>query len=502
VILDLLRGWADRTPDAAFVVSDEGTYSYAAVYDRSCRFARQLAEAGIGRGDHVALLAGNSTAYLVAWFGINALGAVAVMLNSQLISDAMDYLVGQSDSRLIVADAPWIARCASDLQEGRDRLPRICIEDEASFLAGLTAWAPVEPVSCAPLDTCTILYTSGTTGRPKGVLCSHAGHLAVGRETARIVNLTRADRTLVFMPLFHTNPQMYAVMSALTVGCSLALRPRFSATTFFEDAQRFAATGCTFVGTVLAILASRYPTQQTAHRLRFAIGGGTTRELATLMQDRFGICVHEMYGMTEIGGWVSANAAGAYRIGSAGQPRHDMDVRIVDAEDNEVGAGQAGEIVVRPLAPGAILSGYYKRPEAFAAACRNLWFHTGDIGSFDTDGFLYFHGRAGELIRRGGEMIAPAEIEDLLRRVPGVVDCAALAVPDPIMGDEVKVVVVTDDAMTHQEVRDRLAASLPDFKLPRYVEFAQHIPRTATEKILRRELQHIDGAVVDLKPRR
>ncbi len=357
-------------------------------------------------------------------------------------------------------------------------------------------------MACAPLDTCTILYTSGTTGRPKGVLCSHAGHLAVGRETARIVGLTRADRIMVFMPLFHTNPQMYAVMSALTVGCSLALRPRFSATSFFADAERLAATGCTFVGTVLAILAARHASPQTAHRLRFAIGGGTTRELAALVEDRFAIRVHEMYGMTEVGGWVTANALDAHRIGSAGLPRHDVEVRVVGDADEERPPGEAGEIVVRPRAPGVILSGYFRRPEAFAAACRNLWFHTGDIGSFDADGFLYFHGRAGELIRRGGEMIAPAEIEHLLRELPGVVDCAAVGVPDPIMGDEVKVAVVAGAAMTHREVRDRLAASLPPFKLPRYVEFVDHIPRTATEKILRRELQHVGGAVVDLLPRR
>ncbi len=330
-------------------------------------------------------------------------------------------------------------------------------------------------------------------------MCAHAGYLATGRETARILDLTGGDRIFVYLPLFHTNPQMYALMGALTAGASLAIAPRFSAGAFFEDARRLGATGCTFVGTVLAILAARYGAPVRDHALRFAIGGGTTRALAETIEDRFGFRVHELYGMTEVGGWVSGATAPDHRLGSAGRVRPDMDVMIVDAADEPVPTGERGEIVVRPRRPNLMLIGYYNKPGAFGEACRNLWFHTGDIGSLDADGYLYFHGRTKEIIRRGGEMIAPQELETELRKLPGILDCAVVAVPDPIMGDEIKAAIVAEDGFDLGSLRRDLARTLPAFMLPRYAERVPHIPRTETEKIIRREIDYLDHRVVDLK---
>jgi crotonobetaine/carnitine-CoA ligase len=292
---------------------------------------------------------------------------------------------------------------------------------------------------------------------------------------------------------------MYAVTSALTAGASLAIQPRFSASSFFEDARRFGATGCTFVGTVLAILAARHPEPVRDHGLRFTIGGGTTRELAQTIEDRFGIKVHELYGMTEVGGWVSGSTADDHRLGSTGRVRSDMQVQIVDGGDNPLGPGERGEIVVRPGGPNLILMGYYNKPDEFAKASRNFWFHTGDVGSFDQDGFLYFHGRSKEVIRRGGEMISPSELELQLRKLAGIVDCAVVGVPDPIMGDEIKAVVVADAGFDLRSIRRQLAAFVPAYMLPRYAERVSHIPRTETEKILRREIAYIDDRVTDFK---
>jgi crotonobetaine/carnitine-CoA ligase len=498
MIVDLLSNWAERTPDAAFVVTDDGSYSYAEIRSHTLRMAARLDEAGIGRGDHVALVAGNSAGFLVSWFAINALGGVAVTLNNQLKAADTDYLLTQSDSRLIVADRPWIAAHIGQLcPEARD-LPLICMEADATFFAGLASYRERDAVSCAPDEVCTILYTSGTTGLPKGVMCTHAAYVACGRHSARILGLTPSDRTFVFMPLFHTNPQTYAVMSALYTGSSLALRQKFSATSFFDDARRLGATGCTFVGTVLAILAARYSEPQKNHAMRYCIGGGTTEELARTVHERFGLFVHELYGMTETGGWVSGSPAHEHRVGANGKVRDDMEVQIVDADDRKVPTGTRGEIVVRPKDPYVILVGYYNKPEQMISACRNLWFHTGDIGSFDEDGFLYFHGRAKELIRRGGEMIAPIVIEQRLRTMGGVLDCAAVGVPDDIMGEEIKLVIVASEPFAARKVREHLAETLPHMFLPRYVEFVEHIPRTESEKVLRRELVYVDERVTDL----
>jgi acyl-CoA synthetase (AMP-forming)/AMP-acid ligase II len=497
MILERLSHWAGRTPQRPFVVTTEKSFSYGEIYSLSRKFATLLHERGIGKGDHVALISGNSAAFLVSWFGINAVGAVAVCLNDQLMGDSIDYLVAQSDSKLIVADQEWLGMRHGDLRDDRARLPTITIDDEA-FLAQVTLLSEADVAPIAPHDVCTILYTSGTTGRPKGVMCAHGGYAATGVQSARILELTPEDRIFVYLPLYHTNPQTYAVMSALTVGASLGLRRRFSATSFFEDAKALQATGCTFVGTVLAILAARYSEPVRDHRMRFSIGGGTTAELARTIEERFGFKVHELYGMTEVGGWVSGSTARDHKLGANGRVRPDMQVQIVDAADNPVPLGERGEIVVRPLEPNRVLLGYYNKPDELAKASRNFWFHTGDVGSFDADGYLYFHGRTKELIRRGGEMISPQELESRLLKLSGIRDCAIVGVADPIMGEEVKAVIVAEDDFDLREVRRRLADQVPPYMLPRFVERVATIPRTQTEKILRRELQYIDDRVTDL----
>jgi crotonobetaine/carnitine-CoA ligase len=498
LILGLLQKWAQQTPQAPFIVTNHGQYSYAQIHSMVLRFASRLAAQGIGAREHVALIADNSAAYIVAWLGINAVGGVAVTLNNKLLGQSIDYAIGQSDAKLLVVDASWANARLQHLSDERRQMPRIEIQSETAFLATLEGCEERAAVDNAGGDLCTILYTSGTTGLPKGVMCAHAGYVAVGRETARILELQPHDRTFIFLPLFHTNPQMYGVMSALVVGSSLALQERFSAQVFFSSAERLGATGCTFVGTVLAILAARFTEPQRNHRMRFCIGGGTTRELAEVVKERFGMHVHELYGMTEVGGWVSGATVAEHRPGANGLVRGDMDVRIFDADDNELQPGVRGEIVVRPKQPHLMIMGYYNKHHQMVEASRNFWFHTGDIGSFDADGYLYFHGRSKELIRRGGEMVSPQELEERLRGMDGVDDCAIVGIADPIMGEEIKAVVVARASLTADAVVAFLQQHVPAYMLPRYVEFAERIPRTETEKILRRELQYIDERVMDL----
>ncbi|MBE7246076.1 MAG: AMP-binding protein [Actinomycetospora chiangmaiensis] len=501
MITDLLAAHAAATPDRPFAVTEDGVHGYAAIHEAALRTAGRLAGEGIRSGDHVALAAGNSAAYLVAWFGIMAVGAVAVTINPALVGDGLAYVLRQSDARLLIADDAFLDGPFAGLGVSTPDMPLLRIRSEGAFLAEAAGWplstALAERPASAPA---TILYTSGTTGAPKGVVNSHAAYLAAGRHTVAMVGLTPADRCMVVLPLFHANPQMYAVMSALQVGSALVLRERFSAGRFFEDAAKFGATGFTFVGTVLAILAARHTKPQRDHILRFCLGGGAPLSVWHEVEERFGIKVHELYGMTEIGGWVTANTLTHTRHGSCGQTRPDMEVRVVDADDRILGPDAAGEIVVRPRESDVILSGYYRQPDKLAEACRNLWFHTGDLGRFDADGYLWFQGRSKELIRRAGEMIAPAEIETRLLKLPGVLDCAAVAVADPILGEEIKVAVVRagDAALQAGAVRAYLATYLPAFMLPRYVEFLDTLPKTETEKLQRHKLTYLNDQVEDL----
>ena len=499
MITDLLRTHALERPEAPFIVTAERTYSFGEIELASRRLATRLEALGVGCGDHVALLAGNGAAFLLAWFAISLRGAVAVTLNTQLIGDGLRYSIDQSDARVIVADREWVTSRAAQLDARQAALPHLVIDGDAGLLAALAELDPALPVEVPAHAPCTIMYTSGTTGLPKGVMNCHNAYVATGRATMRALRITSADRLMVFLPLFHVNPQMYAVMSALVSGAALILLPRFSAATFFDDAIRFGATGGTFVGTVLSILVTRHAGERRDHGLRFLFGGGAPNPVWREVEERFGIRVHEAYGMTEVGGWSCANTVDDFRFGSCGKPRTDLEVRVVDADDRPLAAGMPGEIVVRPRDPDTILMGYYRKPEQMLDACRNLWFHSGDLGSFDEDGFLFYHGRMKELIRRAGEMISPVEIETALRRMPAVADCAAVGVPDPVTGDEIKVVLVTEDDVTPAAVLAFLSERVARFMLPRYVEFVDAIPKTETEKIQRNKMLHLDARVHDLK---
>jgi crotonobetaine/carnitine-CoA ligase len=498
MITDLLTENARQRPAKPFVVTADCSYSFGEIHSSSLRFAARLRSMGMVQGDHVALIASNSAAFLVCWFGISMVGAVAVTLSDELVGDGLQYSVAQSDSKLLVVDAAWLQK-RSRLEGALSTLPIVTLADDTAFFAELQGWPQAEPVNVASSSPCTILYTSGSTGLPKGVLNSHSAYEAAGHQTARTVDMKESDRILVFLPLYHANPQMFAVMAALSVGATLCVARKFSAGSFFDDAVRFRATCFTFVGTVLSILVARHQEARKDHGLRFAIGGGTPPEVWRAIHDRFGIRVHEGYGMTEIGCFVVCNTTTDYRLDTCGKSRSDMQVGIVDAHDRELGPGEQGEIVVRPRAPFVIMSGYYKQPDLTLQAMNNLWFHTGDRGSLDADGYLRFHGRLKELIRRGGEMISPVEIETKLRSMPGVLDCAVVGVADTVQGEEVKAIIVSEGLMDAGAIVSFLADKVPRHMLPRYVEFLPAIPKTETQKIQRFKLQYVNSSVTDLK---
>jgi acyl-CoA synthetase (AMP-forming)/AMP-acid ligase II len=490
-----------RRGERTFVVTDGGTYTYARIREYSLQFTTVLRKHGIGKGDTIAILAGNSAAYVAAWFGAAMAGAITATLNNQLLADSLCYTVRQSGCRLIVADREWVERAYHHLPDDLKALPIVTFENEAGFFAQLADEPLAEPDNVASSDPFTILYTSGTTGLPKGVVNSQGAYFASGEKAAALLNMTAEDRLMVFLPMFHVNPQMMGFMSALAVGASIALRPRFSASSFFDDAKRFGATGCTYVGTIFSILANRFPGEQRDHGMKFCFGAGAHGDVWTAVEERFGMAVHEVYGMTELGGWTTGSPRDQRRYGSCGKARDDIEVMIVDEFDNPVPPGVKGEIVGRPRMPDRILMEYWRQPDKTLEATRNLWFHSGDLGSRDDDGYFYYHGRLKELIRRGGEMISPIEIETRLMDLSGVRDCAIVGVPDEIMDEEIKAVIVADSDIDPRAVPAFLREYFPRYMLPRYVEFTDRIPKTANQKVQRHLMRENGPAVCDLRDR-
>lgn len=501
MITDRLYDLARKSPDAPFLFWNDKVFSFGAMADLVTAYASELADNGIVAGQHVALLCGNRPAFLVAWFALTELGAVTVPLNTSLVGDGLRYSLSQSESVALLIEPALLAEKREDLALLPQPVPILLVDEPLETLSSPAM--PRNRLSEGRPDAANmILYTSGTTGLPKGAVVPNEAFIHAGDDMSRSLALTDRDRIMVFLPLFHANPQMYAVSSSLATGAAIVLIERFSATDFIPTARRYGATGFTFVGTVLSILDKRHPKPEHDHRLRFGVGGGAAPQIWRNIEEKFGLTVRELYGMTETGGWVTMNTVDENRFGSVGAPRRGVRIRVVDETDTDVPVGEKGEVIAFSERPNLFFSGYWKKPEITGPMMAGGWLHTGDRGWLDEDGFLYFDSRMKELIRRGGEMISPAEIELQLLRHPAVRDCAVVGVPDDVLGEEIQAVVVLAGEAEPASLRAFLVGKIPTHMLPRYLTFADAIPKTETQKIKRHELLALDGEVFDLAPAR
>jgi len=498
VITDRLYRLAVEQPEAVFLVFEERQYRYGEFCSMVSAMVDRLHGKGVRTGDHVALMCGNRPAFLVCWFALSELGAVCVPLNTGLMADGFRFSLEKSASSMLIIEPEFLAQRQPTLNEMDATLVVLEIDDsmESTPTAPVTRKERLSPQS--DLDLNSILFTSGTTGQPKGVALPHGAYEAASDDMAESLALTANDRIMVFLPLFHANPQMYAVASVLSRGATLILLRSFSASRFFSDAIRHRATGFTYVGTVLSILDKHHPDPRKDHALRWCVGGGAPARIWETIETRFGVAVRELYGMTETGGWVSMNTHANARFGSVGCARKGVRLSILNDQGQAVAPGEKGEIVAQSQDPTMFFLEYWRNPEATAETLRSGWLHTGDRGYMDTDGFLYFDGRQKELIRRGGEMIAPTEIELQLLKHKHVQDCAVAGVPDDVMGEELHAYVVTRGGIDAAALHAYLTTKLPSYMAPRYFSFVSAIPKTETQKIKRHLLAEISAEIIDL----
>ncbi|WP_426241908.1 class I adenylate-forming enzyme family protein [Nocardioides sp. LHG3406-4] len=496
MLAERLREQAAAQGDRSFLLFEDTTISWRTVEDVVARTAALLRARGVGRGDRVLLAAENSPTFLYLWFALRWLGATCVPLHTAATTTAITRMVDDAGLSHVVGDAALLDRVLKAAPRLADRA--VMFGDHEELERAARACEPVEPARTSRYDECNILYTSGTTGPPKGVVLSNESMLAGGRELVAALEITRDDRILLALPLFHTNPQVYGIMSALDSGCSIALLREFVPREFLAEAVRYDATGFTYVGTVLSLLTAKTEVVPD-HSLRFCVGGGAPERLWREVEERLHVPVHELYGMTETGGWVTATRTRDRRPGTCGMVRPDMECVILDSDDVILPAGEMGQIAVRPSSPGVLFDGYHGRPDLTMARYTNAWFHTGDLGRFDEDGFLYFHGRADDIIRRAGENISPTGIEFELSRHPGIAEVAVVGVDDETMGQEVKVVIVPHAGFEVGTLLSFLEDRLPRFAWPRYVELRTELPKTPTQKIRVGELRGVGDDVVDLR---
>jgi len=497
-----LEGKVDEHPDRVALVTTSGLEITYAGFDRRVnQAANALLARGVERGHRVSLMLPNCPEYLFMWFGLAKIGAAHVAINTRLTGDPLRYQIEKADPYAVVVHADLLAAYKDAC--GFSALPALVLsENGTDDFAAEVASAPVtrpEGPRPGPTDPIVIMYTSGTTGFPKGVVNPHNAYVRAGTDLARLMGLEPADRMYVFMPLFHGNPQMMGVMPILAAGGSIALSSWFSASGFWEEVRAMQASIFTHIGSPLPILMKQPPRDDDTDNPIRLILGGAPKDVARAFGERFQCTVLEGWGMIEVGCNTTITPAGGIVPGTNGLPRECFDVRIFDEHDRELPAGRVGEIVVRPLEPYVMFRGYYLDPDRTLDAMRNLWWHTGDLGRKDTDGNLFFLGRADDAIKHKGENISPAEIETVLDSHPAVQEAAIVGIPDPIAGQEIAAFVVPlrGSGVSERELFNWCSEHLPNFMVPRFFRILDEFPRTGSHKIQKARLRemNLDGAL-------
>ena len=507
----VLAARARSTPDKTFVRCGSVSFTYAEMEERSAALARGLTELGIGRGDRVALLSVNRSEMVELYFGCAKVGAVQVPLNAFLKGEFLRYQLADSDATALVVDAAGGA-AAAPLLADLPSLKHVVLLDRREAAASLDA-APVEvlqlddlrapgPATAVELtadDVMSIVYTSGTTGLPKGCVLTHGYYLRVGGVGIATTELTSDDVFLTALPMFHAAARMLVLAATLRAGASLVLEPEFRASTFLETARRTGATVTLGVGAMWSMLLQQPPGPgDRDHQLRVAVWTPADLELQDKVEQRFGIsAVTQIYGQTECAGVTFSPASQERNRASGGRPAPDLEVQLVDDDDRPVPAGAVGEIVFRPREPHAMFREYWRKPEETLKAFRNLWYHTGDYGTADAQGFVSFVDRKKDALRRRGENVSSFELEAAIAGHPKVAEVAVHAVPSPLTEDDIKACIVlrAGEDITPEELFTFFTRSLPYFAVPRFVELLPELPRNAVARVMKHVLR--DRGVTD-----
>jgi len=499
----MLRETAARQPGAPALRALGTTVTWAELAGAVEMAAGGLQSLGIGPGDCVALILPNCPQFVISYFATVRLGATVVPINPLLAPAEVVYIAADSGARAVVAieqTAPLAQAAAAqcpDLQHvivSGESVPAGAI-DFAALMAGPPGDLP-EPGADA--DIAALMYTSGTTGRAKGAMLSHTNLVANAQSCADGVRMTPDDIFLTVLPLFHSFGATVCMITPVLVGATSVLLPRFDALPALQaiEAERvtlFAGVPSMFAW-LTALKAERVPDTSS---LRLCISGGAPlpTEIIEPFEARYGSCLLEGYGPTEASPVVSCNRArDTRRIGSVGPPLPGVEVQIQDDEGRQIPAGEVGEICVR----GAnVMQGYWHAPEQTAETMRAGWLLTGDLGRVDDQGYIYIVDRKKDLIIVGGLNVYPREVENVLRELPEVRDCAAIGVKSAMQGERVKAFVELHEGQGLDEERalthchERLAR----YKVPRSIEVIATLPRSATGKVLKRELRaHESGS--------
>jgi len=490
-LASILAESARRSPDSPAVRLGEVELSYAELDDRSARLAALLAELGMSPGDRVGVMLPNVPEFPIAYYGVLRAGGIVVPMNVLLKEREIAFYLEDSGARLLLA---WHG-FAAEARAGAEAAGAELIEVEPAALAEtLTGLEPLPGVAgTAADDTAVILYTSGTTGKPKGAELTHR-NLA---RNAEIVSQTtcevgEGDIVLGALPLFHSFGQTVGMNASIRVGACLTLVPKFDPGEALATMQRDGVTHFYGVPTMFGALL-HHPEREgyDTSSLRTCITGGASMPVEVLrgFEDGFGAIVLEGYGLSETSPVASSNHPDKERkAGSIGMPIEGVEMRVVDEDDGPVEQGEVGEIVIRGH---NIMKGYWQHPDATEEAMRGGWFHSGDMARVDEEGYFYIVDRKKDLIIRGGYNVYPREVEEVLYEHPKIREAAVVGVPHDEWGEEIGAAVVLHEGeeLSPEEVSSYVKERIAAYKYPRVVWFLADLPKGPTGKILKREIE-------------
>jgi crotonobetaine/carnitine-CoA ligase len=428
-------------------------------------------------------------------FAIAKARAVWVPINVQSRGDNLGYIFDHSGPKLVIAERELrgtIAASGADLSA--TQLVSVDTVQEVVVRTDAPEWRGALP---AADETFAIMYTSGTTGRPKGVLVSHRMLRLSGEAVALVSAVQPSDIMFMWEPLYHIGGAQMIVLPLIR-DVSLAMVAQFSASRFWSQVHSYGATHIHFLGGILQILLKQPPLDvDRTHGARIAWGGGCPREIWLPFEQRFGMPIRECYGMTECSSITTYNDSGT--VGSVGRPAPWFEVELLGPSGAPVPTGKRGEIVVRTSLPDAITRGYLSNPDATAQALRGDRFHTGDLGSFDAQGNMYFHGRMTDNVRVRGENVSAMEVEEVVAKHPAIEDCAMIGVAAEIGEQEIKLFVKRrlGASLTPQELSGWLAERLAPYQNPRYIVVVEEFERTASQRIMKHKLASLTANVWD-----
>ncbi|PVG84416.1 long-chain-fatty-acid--CoA ligase [Nocardioides gansuensis] len=512
-LASLLEHSTARHPERTALVLGDTRLSYAQVDDAANQVANLLASRGIQPGDKVALSCANLPWFTIVYFGILKAGATVVPLNILLKGGEVAYHLGDSDAKayfcfqgtpeLPIGQEGYAGfgdaeGCEHFFMITVDPAAESPIEGTETLARAMAAQPPTfETVDVDDDDTAVILYTSGTTGQPKGAELRHRNMVSNAEVCRELFNADeeRPDTFLCVLPLFHSFGQTVIQNAGLGLGGTIVMLPRFDADAALKTMARekvtfFAGVPTMYWGLLGALDEAGVDPQQLAANLRVAAAGGSALpvEVHKEFERRFGVTILEGYGLSETSPVASFAPWGEdVRVGSIGTPIPGVEMKLIDDDWSDSAEGEVGEIAIK--GPN-VMKGYYKRPDATAEAIRDDWFRSGDLGRRDEDGYYYIVDRSKDMIIRGGFNVYPREIEETLLQHPDVSLAAVIGVPHESHGEEIKAVVIRNPGSTLTEdglvawCKERMAA----YKYPRIVEFRETLPMTATGKILKREL--------------